>query len=88
MSQSIGVLELSVSQNGNKLKTFTENIDSVDGKQGIAALLSALQKTKEESNSFITTLVEQDKAHATEGIAMSPTKRKCTDEGMHSIAFV
>lgn len=75
-------LELSVSHNGDNLKTFAENIESSGDKQDVSALLSALQKIKEQSNSFITTLVEQDKAHGTDAVSILQTKRKCADEGM------
>lgn len=79
MSRTFARLELSVTQNGNKVKTFTEDI-STDEKD-MSTLLSALQKTKDSSNEFLTTLVEEDKLNHPGGVVISHSKRKHTDDG-------
>lgn len=89
MSRTFAALELSVSKDGNKLKSFSENIESADEKREISALLGALHKTKEESNSYLTTLVEQDKGNGVGGVVISHSKRKHADEGKHRrLSFV
>lgn len=84
MSRTFAALELSVSKDGNKLKSFTENID-LGGEEEISALLGALHKTKEESNRYLTTLVEQDKASGVGGVVISHSKRKHADDGKHCL---
>lgn len=79
MSRTFARLELSVTQNGNKVKTFTEDI-STDEKD-VSTLLNALQKTKDSSNEFLTTLVEEDKLSKPGGVVISHSKRKHLDDG-------
>lgn len=69
-------LELKVSKNGETLKTINEQIRN-EG-DGLSSLLSALQKTKENSNDFLTTLVEADKREPIDkgGVVISHSKRK------------
>lgn len=80
MSRTFAALELSISQNGNRIKTFTEDVSDNNGKE-VTTLLNALQKTKESSNGFLTQLVEEDKAHGAEGVVISHSKRKHNDDG-------
>lgn len=87
MSRTFAKLELSVTQNGHTVKTFTEDISSDD--KDVSTLLNALQKTKESSNEFLTTLVEEDKLiQKPGGVVISHNKRKHLDEGNSEIAFV
>lgn len=79
MSRTFARLELSVTQNGNKMKTFTENV-STDEKD-VQTLLNALQKTKDSSNAFLTTLVEEERISKSGGVVISHSKRKHFDEG-------
>lgn len=79
MSRTFAKLELSVTQNGNKIKTFTEDVTADE--KDVSGLLNALQKTKDSSNEFLTTLVEQDKLNKPGGVAISHSKRKYIDEG-------
>lgn len=79
MSRTFARLELSVSQNGNKVKTFAEDV-SHDEKD-MQTLLNALQKAKESSNEFLTTLVEEDRISKAGGVVISHSKRKHFDEG-------
>lgn len=79
MSRTFARLELSVSQNGNKVKTFAEDV-SQDEKD-VQQLLDALQKTKESSNAFLTTLVEKQRISKGGGVVISHSKRKHFDEG-------
>lgn len=80
MSRTFAKLELSVSQNGNTIKTFTQDVSSENGgEKDVSTLLSALQKTKESSNEFLSTLVEQDKVNG--GAVTSHSKRKHIDDG-------
>lgn len=79
MSRTFAKLELSVTQNGNKVKTFAEDV-STDEKD-VQTLLNALQKTKESSNAFLTTLVEEDRISKSGGVVISHSKRKNCDEG-------
>lgn len=80
MSRTFATLELSVTQNGNKVKTITENISSDE--KDVTTLLNALQKTKESSNEFLTTLVDEDKLNNKPGgVVISHSKRKHFDDG-------
>lgn len=79
MSRTFARLELSVTQNGNKVKSFTEDVTTDD--RDVSHLLNALQKTKDSSNEFLTTLVEQDKLNKPEGVVISHSKRKHNDDG-------
>lgn len=80
MSRTFAKLEMSVTQNGNKIKTFTEDV-KVDEKD-VGGLLNALQKTKDSSNEFLTTLVEEDKQNNKPGgVVISHSKRKHIDDG-------
>lgn len=80
MSRTFARLELSVTQNGNKIKTFTEDITTDE--KDVSTLLNALQKTKDSSNEFLTTLVEEDKLNNKPGgVVISHSKRKHIDEG-------
>lgn len=79
MSRTFAKLELSVTQNGNKIKTFTEDVTADE--KDVSGLLNALQKTKDSSNEFLTTLVEQDKLKKPGGVVISHSKRKHNDEG-------
>lgn len=83
MSRTFAKLELSVTQNGDTIKTLSQNIESGSGEHDVSTMLSALQKAKEDSNSFLTTLVESGKAHGAEGAVISHSKRKFTDEGIY-----
>lgn len=85
MSRTFARLELSVTQNGNKIKTFAEDV-STDEKD-VSTLLSALQKTKESSNEFLTTLVEEEKLNKPGGVVISHSKRKHSDEGTYFVFF-
>lgn len=71
---------MSVTQNGNKIKTFTEDVNADE--KDVSNLLSALQKTKESSNEFLTTLVKEDKQNKPGGVVISHSKRKHNDEGI------
>lgn len=78
MSRTFARLELSVTQNGNKVKTFAEDVtDNTD----VSALLNALQKTKDSSNTFLTKLVEEDNHNKPGGVVISHSKRKHFDDG-------
>lgn len=79
MSRTFARLELSVTQNGNKIKTFAEDVKTDE--KDVSTLLSALQKTKNASNEFLTTLVEEDKLNKPGGVVISHSKRKHSDEG-------
>lgn len=80
-------LKLSVTQNGNTVKTFTEDISADD--KDVSTLLNALQKTKESSNEFLTTLVEEDKLNQKPGgVVISHSKRKHFDEGNFDSASI
>lgn len=83
MSRTFAKLELSVSKNGNTIKTFSQDISSENGSdRDLSTLLGAMQKTKESSNQFLTTLVEQDKLNGFSGGAVtSHSKRKHIDDG-------
>lgn len=86
MSRTFAKLELTVTQNGNQIKTFTQDVSSAnEGDKDISNLLSALQKTKDSSNEFLTILVEQDKANGSGGSVTSHSKRKHVDDGEFSI---
>lgn len=50
-------LEVKVSQSNNELKTIEKNVIS----ESTASLLDALKHIKEETNEFLTTLVESNK---------------------------
>lgn len=87
MSRTFAKLELSVSQNGNKIKTFAQDVASEgsgNDEKDISTLLTVLQKTKDASNEFLTTLVEQDKLSSLGGAVTSHSKRKYIDNGNHS----
>lgn len=79
MSRTFARLELSVTQNGNKVKTFTEDISTEE--KDVSTLLNALQKAKDSSNEFLTTLVEEDKLNKSGGVVISHSKRKNFDDG-------
>lgn len=82
MSRTFAKLELSVTQNGNTIKTFTENVTTHE--KDVTGLLNALQKTKDSSNKFLTTLVEEDKRNKPDDDrTISHSKRKHVDEGKH-----
>lgn len=83
MSRTFARLELSVTQNGNKVKTFTEDV-STDEKD-VQTLLNALQKTKDSSNQFLTTLVEEERISKAGGVVISHSKRKHFDEGNYNL---
>lgn len=88
MSRTFAKLELTVTQNGNQIKTFTQDVSGANGGgKDITNLLDALQKTKDSSNEFLTTLVEQDKANGSGGSVTSHSKRKHVDDGKLSIIF-
>lgn len=88
MSRTFAKLELTVTKNGNQIKTFTQDVSSANGRdKEISNLLGALQKTKDSSNDFLTTLVEQDKANGSGGSVTSHSKRKHDDDGKFSITF-
>lgn len=80
-------LELNVSKNGTRIKTFTVGIDC--GDEDVTTLLDVLHKTKENSNNFLTTLVEADKTNLIEsgGAVTSHSKRKVDEEGAHFCFF-
>lgn len=79
MSRTFARLELSVTQNGNKVKTFTEDVRTDE--KDVQTLLSALQKTKDSSNAFLTTLVEEERISKAGGVVISHSKRKHLDDG-------
>lgn len=85
MSRTFATLELSVSQNGTKIKTFSEDVtgstENGANDKDVSSLLSALQKTKESTNDFLTTLVEADKLNRPGGVVISHSKRKHSDDG-------
>lgn len=81
MSRTFARLELSVTQNGNTVKTFTEDVTADE--KDVSNLLNALQKTKDSSNEFLTTLVEEDKLNKPGGVVISHSKRKHNDDGMY-----
>lgn len=77
-------LELKISKNGETLKTIIETLDN--GGDGLTPLLSALHKTKQCTNDFLTTLVEADKQAPLDkgGVVVSHSKRKFeSTEGLH-----
>lgn len=81
MSRTFAKLEMTVTQNGNKIKTYTEDVNA-DNETDVSKLLNALQKTKDSSNEFLTTLVEEDKQNDQPGgVVISHNKRKCNAEG-------
>lgn len=84
MSRTFARLELSVTQNGNKVKTFTEDVQADE--KDVSNLLNALQKTKDSSNEFLTTLVEEDKLNKPGGVVISHSKRKHNDKGMNTFS--
>lgn len=71
-------LEVQVSKNGTQLKTFSEDIVCTGDNKDMSTLLDVLQKTKETSNEFLTTLVEADKDVPIDigGAVVSHSKRK------------
>lgn len=80
MSRTFAKLELSVTHNGYKIKTFTEDVTADE--KDVSGLLSALQRTKDSSNEFLTTFVEEDKKqNKPGGVVISHSKRKHNDEG-------
>lgn len=82
MSRTFARLELSVTQNGNIVKTFSEDVQADE--KDVSNLLNALQKTKDSSNEFLTTLVEEDKLNKPGGVVISHSKRKHNDEGTNA----
>lgn len=82
MSRTFAKLELTIAQNGNQIKAFAQDVSNANGgDKDISDLLGALQKTKDSSNEFLTTLVEQDKANGFGGSVTSHSKRKHVDDG-------
>lgn len=71
-------LEVQVSKNGTPLKKITKDIVCTGNDKDVSTLLDVLQKTKECSNDFLTTLVEADKEVAIDigGAVVSHSKRK------------
>lgn len=71
-------LEVQVSKNGTELKKISENIVCTGDDKDVSTLLDVLQKTKECSNEFLTTLVEADKEAPIDigGAVVSHSKRK------------
>lgn len=75
-------MELNVSKNGTRVKTFSKDFTCDGSDKDVSALLDVLHKTKETANDFLTTLVEADKAAATTGgVVTSHSKRKNDDDG-------
>lgn len=70
-------LEVKVTKDGDLLKTINEPVNCND-RGDVKSLLNALQKTKENSNIFLTTLVEADKEAPIDkgGRVISHSKRK------------
>lgn len=81
MSRTFARLELTVTQNGNQIKTFAEDVAAENSHQDVSTLIDALQKTKDSSNEFLTTLVEQEKLNKPGGVVISHSKRKHCDDG-------
>lgn len=71
-------LEVQVSKNGTQLKKFSEDVVCSGDDKDVSTLLNVLQKTKDTSNEFLTTLVEADREAPIDigGAVISHTKRK------------
>lgn len=85
MSRTFATLEINITRNGDKIKTFTEEVSCNDDGKDLSTFLSALQNAKESSNGYLTKLVEEDKAHGAEGVVISHSKRKHSDEGEYTL---
>lgn len=68
-------LEVKISQSKSELKTILKNVEG----ESTASLLDILKQAKEETNQFLTTLVEGDRfGRAT--VIKQAGKRKSCDE--------
>lgn len=74
-------LEVSISKSNQNVSTITKVVDE----NSITSLLGALQKAKDESNDFLTSLVEKDKLKTAAVKDRQDVKRKSCDalEGMN-----
>lgn len=74
-------LEVNISKSNQNVSTITKVVDE----NSITSLLGALQKAKDESNDFLTSLVEKDKLKTAAVKDRKDVKRKSCEalEGMN-----
>lgn len=88
MSRTFARLEVSVSQNGNTIKKIAEDVSCTENgtnEKDLSSFLNALQKTKDTSNEFLTTLVDEANLNQQGGRVISHSKRKHADDGKDSL---
>lgn len=80
MSRTFAV-EVQISQNGTQLKKISEGIPCTGDNKDVSTMLVVLEKTKECSNEFLTSLVQADKNVTADigGAVVSHSKRKNED---------